>query len=311
MGVEAGREAMSATRRLIAVVLLVPTLAAVALWAFAWPAARAAPRDLPLGVAGPAVATAQVEKELARHEGAFEIHRYRDEAAARAAVEDRTVYGAVVVAAQGPELLTASAASPVVAQLLQQAVARQAAAGGTQVTTVDVVPAPSTDPRGAALNASVLSLALAGTAVPVGLVAAAVADSWLGVLSGDWWAEASVFGLSTLAVAAAVAGCAALVGPAGIGAVSFLGDVPREPVLRGGLGPADAARAGRDDRPVAAAGRGHHPAALGVVLRRRGGGRPRPHPGGMGRLRSRRGGAGCPAEGAEGPGRTGRRAAGT
>ncbi|WP_460062874.1 ABC transporter permease [Streptomyces sp. YKOK-I1] len=236
---------MSATRRLIAVVLLVPTLAAVALWAFAWPAARTAPRDLPLGVAGPAAATAQMEKQLAQHEGAFEIHRYADEAAARDAVEDRTVYGAVVVTAQGPELLTASAASPVVAQLLQQAVAQQSAAEGIRVKTVDVVPAPAADPRGAALSASVLPLALAGivagavvtflglrggravlalvgSAVLVGLVAAAVADSWLGVLTGDWWAEASVFGLSTLAVAAAVAGCAALVGPAGIGAASFL-----------------------------------------------------------------------------------------
>ncbi|WP_416980898.1 ABC transporter permease [Streptomyces sp. T028] len=236
---------MSATRRLIAVVLLVPTLAAVALWAFAWPAARTAPRDLPLGVAGPAAATAQMEKQLSAHEGAFEIHRYRDEAAARDAVEDRTVYGAVVVTAQGPTLLTASAASPVVAQLLQQAVARQAATEGTQVTTVDVVPAPSTDPRGAALNASVLPLALAGivagavvtflglrgfravlalvgVAALVGLVAAGLADSWLGVLTGDWWAEASVLGLSTLAVAAAVAGCAALIGPAGVGVVSFL-----------------------------------------------------------------------------------------
>lgn len=235
---------MSASRRLIAVVLLVPTLAAVALWAFAWPAARTAPRDLPLGVAGPSAATAQVEKELARHEGAFEIHRYRDEAAARDAVEDRTVYGAVVVTARGPELLTASAASPVVAQLLTQAVAGPAAAKGTPVRTVDVVPSPSTDPRGAALSASVLPLALAGiaagavvtllglrggravlalvgSAALVGLVAAALADSWLGVLGGDWWAEASVFGLSTLAVAAAVAGCAALIGPAGIGAVAF------------------------------------------------------------------------------------------
>ncbi|MFJ8111404.1 ABC transporter permease [Streptomyces sp. NPDC096132] len=236
---------MSATRRLIAVVLLVPTLTAVALWAFAWPAARTAPRDLPLGVAGPAAATAQVEKQLAQHEGAFEIHRYADEAAARDAIEDRTVYGAVVVTAQGPELLTASAASPVVAQLLQQAVAQQAAAEGTQVKTVDVVPAPSADPRGAALNASVLPLALAGiiagavvtflglrgwravaallgAAALVGVVAAALAHSWLEVLTGDWWAEAGVLGLSTLAVSAAVAGCAALVGTAGVGVVAFV-----------------------------------------------------------------------------------------
>ncbi|MBT2676941.1 ABC transporter permease [Streptomyces sp. ISL-14] len=228
------------TRRLIAVVVLVPALAALALWAFAWPAARTAPRDLPLGVAGPTAATAQVEKQLASREGAFEIHRYADGAAARDAIEDRTVYGAVVVTPQGPELLTASAASPMVAQLLQQAVAQQAAAQGTGIRTVDVVPAPETDPRGAALNASVLPLALAGIAAGaavtllglrgvravsalvgaaalIGVTAAALAHSWLEVLSGNWWTEAGVFALSTLAVSAAVAGLAALIGTAGVG----------------------------------------------------------------------------------------------
>lgn len=227
-------------RRLAAVVVLVPLLAALALWAFAWPAARTAPRDLPLGVAGPTAATAQVEQRLRQHEGAFEIHRYADEAAARDAIEDRTVYGAVVVTPQGPELLTASAASPLVAQLLQQTVAEQASAAGTQVRTVDVVAAPEKDARGSALNASVLPLALAGIAAGsvvtllglrgvravaalltasalVGVTAAAIAHSWLGVLTGDWWAEAGTLGLATLAVSGAVAGLAALLGTAGIG----------------------------------------------------------------------------------------------
>ncbi|MFF5571832.1 ABC transporter permease [Streptomyces luteogriseus] len=230
----------SRNRRVIAVVVLVPVLAALALWAFAWPASRIAPRDLPLGVAGPAAAAAQVERQLERHEGAFEIHRYADEAAARDAIEDRSVYGAVVITAQGPELLTASAAGPVVAQFLQQAVAHQAAAGGTQVKTVDVVPTPSGDPRGAVLNAATLPLALAGIAAGavvtllrlrgfravtallgasalVGVIAAGIAHSWLGALGGDWWTEASVLGLSTLAVGGAVAGLAALIGPAGTG----------------------------------------------------------------------------------------------
>ncbi|MFF7929528.1 hypothetical protein RKD27_007691 [Streptomyces sp. SAI-126] len=233
------------TRRMIAIIVLVPLLAALALWAFAWPAARTAPRALPLGVAGPAAATAQVEQGLRQHEGAFEIHRYADEAAARAAIEDRTVYGAVVVTAQGPELLTASAASPVVAQLLQQAVTQQAAAGGTEVKVVDVVPTPAADPRGAVLSSSVLPLALAGivagavvtllglrgvravtalvlSAALVGTVAVALAHSWLGALTGNWWAEAGALALATLAVSAAVAGLAALVGTAGIGAVAFL-----------------------------------------------------------------------------------------
>ncbi|MGW3988714.1 ABC transporter permease [Streptomyces sp. NPDC004830] len=230
----------SRARPLIAVVVLVPVVAALALWAFAWPASRTAPRDLPLGVAGPPAAAAQAERQLQQHEGAFEIHRYADEAAARDAIEDRSVYGAIVVTPQGPELLTASAAGPAVAQFLQQAVARQSSAEGTPVRTVDVVPTPASDPRGAVLNAAVLPLALAGIAAgaavtllglrgvravtallavsaAVGAVAAGIADSWLGALAGDWWVEASALGLSTLAVGAAVAGLAALIGPAGTG----------------------------------------------------------------------------------------------
>ncbi|MFE0807311.1 ABC transporter permease [Streptomyces sp. NPDC058794] len=236
------------TRRLIAVIVLVPVLVSLALWAFAWPASRTAPRDLPLGVAGPPTAVARVEERLAQREGAFELHRYADEAAARDAVEDRTVYGAVVAGGDGVKLLTASAASPAVAQSLRQAVTEQTSAAGTAVQVVDVVPAPGTDPRGAALSASVLPLALAGIATGAvatllglrglrallalvgaaaltGLVAAAIAHSWLGALTGDWWTVAGVFGLSTLAVGAGVAGLAALLGRTGLalgGAVMML-----------------------------------------------------------------------------------------
>ncbi|MER6346472.1 ABC transporter permease [Streptomyces sp. NPDC001595] len=238
---------MSATRptrsapRLIAVVAVIaPLIASLALWAFAWPAARTAPRDLPLGVAGPAAATAQVEAGLTRQEGAFEIHRYADEAAARDAIEDREVYGAVVVTEQGPKLLTATAASPLVAQMLQQAVSRQAAATGKPVPTVDVVATPAEDPRGTGLNAAALPLTLAGIAAGalvtllglrglravaalagatalVGIAMTALAHSWLGFLTGDWWTEAGALSLTALAVAGAVAGLAALLGPAGIG----------------------------------------------------------------------------------------------
>ncbi|MEU3668468.1 ABC transporter permease [Streptomyces virginiae] len=234
-----------ASRRVLAVMVMVPLLAALALWAFAWPATRMAPRDLPLGVAGPAAAAAPLEQRLAAHEGAFEIRRYADEAAARSAVQNREVYGAVVATPQGPRLLTASAASPVVAQLLTQAVTSQAPPTAQAVPVTDVVPAPAADVRGVGFGASVLPLALAGVAAGalvslgglrggravtavlgasalVGLAGAALAHSWLGVLTGNWWAAAGALALTVAAVAAGVAGLHALLGKPGIGLGAFL-----------------------------------------------------------------------------------------
>ncbi|MEV4880019.1 ABC transporter permease [Streptomyces cyaneofuscatus] len=231
-------------RRAVAVVLLIPLVVTLALWAFAWPAARIAPRDLPVGVAGAAPAAEQLQRGFEQREGAFEVHRFDDEAAAREAIEDRVVYGAVVAGPEGPHVLTATAASPVVAQLLREAVTA-AAPEGAQVRVTDVVAAPAGDPRGSALGASVLPLALAGmgagaavtlmglrgaraaltltgAAALVGLAAAAVTHSWLGVIAGSWWAEAGVLGLTVLAIGSAVAGLGALLGPRGLGVGGLL-----------------------------------------------------------------------------------------
>ncbi|MFF0584543.1 ABC transporter permease [Streptomyces sp. NPDC003781] len=238
------RPPLPAARTMLVVIVMVPVAIAVALWAFAWPNARIAPHDLPVGVAGPAAAAAPLQQQLEGQDGAFEVHRYDDESAARGAIENRHVYGAVVVTPQGPKLLTASAAGPVVAQLLSSAVAHQAPAG-SRLQTVDVVAAPEADPRGSVLGSSALPLALAGVAAGslvtllglrgvraatalvgaaalVGLAAAAIADSWLGVLTGNWWAEAGALGLMALAAGAAVAGFAALLGRAGIGVGALL-----------------------------------------------------------------------------------------
>ncbi|MFG2191812.1 ABC transporter permease [Streptomyces sp. NPDC048639] len=238
------RTATPPARQMLAVILIVPAVVALALWAFAWPTARIAPRDLPVGVAGPAAATASIQHQLAERDGAFDVHRYADEAAARAAIEAREVYGAVVVTAQGPKLLTATAASPAVAQLLQEAASHQAPPG-TRPRTEDVVAAPASDPRGAALGSSLLPLSLAGVAagavatllglrgtravaaltgasVLAGLVVTTIADTWLSIVTGDWWLEAGALTLTVLAASAAVAGFAALLGRSGIGVGALL-----------------------------------------------------------------------------------------
>ena len=209
--------------------------AALALAAFTWPMARLEPRDLPIAVAGPPEAASALERRLAEHGNAFDIRRYADEAAARRAIEERDVYGALVVSAQMTTLLTASAASPLVAQLLEQALGPAAPAAAR---VVDVVPADGDDPRGSAFSSLLLPLTLVGTltglivavvtrpglvqigglmaaAALVGLAAIAIVQGWLGVLGGDWWANAGVVALLVLALASLAAGLTALLGVRG------------------------------------------------------------------------------------------------
>jgi hypothetical protein len=211
---------------------------------FAGVAANAEPRDLPVVVAGPAPAADRIAAGLAEERpGAFEVTRLGDAAAADQALRDRDAYAAFVVGADGVSLHTASAASPVVAQLLTQAAAEQA--GGTPVPVVDVVPGSPDDPRGAGLAAGFLPLVLTsmlagialavavparrariaglvGYAVLAGLAGAAVLQSWQGILGGDYLANAAVIGLLAIAVSATVTGLGAALGGAGIGLGALL-----------------------------------------------------------------------------------------
>jgi hypothetical protein len=231
--------------KVLAVTLLVPVLAAAILALFAWPVSELAPRDLPLGIAGPEQGTRPLGDALTRQagDGAFEITSYADEAAARQGIENREVYGALVAGPDGLTVLTASAASPTVAQLLTQAVTEQAAQAGPGASAprvVDVVPTTSDDPRGIVFGASFFPLVLGGlltgillwvagrpglgqalgllfASAFVGVAVVAVAQVWLGAFAGDWWINAGVVGLTVLAIAAFVTGMADLLGPAGIG----------------------------------------------------------------------------------------------
>ncbi|MGY1709742.1 hypothetical protein ACI8AC_09565 [Geodermatophilus sp. SYSU D00758] len=229
--------------------VLLAALVALLLTAFAWPAVRSAPRDVPVAVAGPPAATAQLGDALdGQQPGAFALEPVPDESAARAAIGDRAVYGAVVLDPAGPpRVLVASAASPAVAQALGQVAAGLGAATGTRVPVEDVVPAPASDPRGAGLAAGALPLAIGGIATaalagllvgPVrrrvavvlaaavlgGMAAATVLATWLGVLEGSWWALAGAAGLGIAATGLALTGLRAVGGmPAfGLGAATVV-----------------------------------------------------------------------------------------
>src|SRR2546427_10556220 len=104
-------------RQLLIVSAALPVLITLAVLAFAWPAARTQPRELPVGVVGPGSQRA-IEQLSTDEPGAFDVHLYPDVDAARAAIRNRDVYGAFVVAPPNVQVLEASAAGPTVAQLL-------------------------------------------------------------------------------------------------------------------------------------------------------------------------------------------------
>ncbi|MQY02772.1 hypothetical protein [Actinomadura macrotermitis] len=230
--------------RALGVALAATVLQLVMVVAFAWPAARVAPRDLPIVVAGPQSAAVAERLQHARP-GAFEITAKPDEVAARAALTGRSAYGAIVTTPAGPKVLVASAASPLTAQLLGQ-VAQQMA-GERPAPVQDVVAADPDDPRGTGFGALALPLVMSGIAAAVlltllisslawraagvgafallgGLAVPAIAQGWLSLLPGSYPPLAGAVALTILSVTGSIVGLAAAVGRPGIGigALTFL-----------------------------------------------------------------------------------------
>ena len=226
-------------------VLLLAAAAAAAmalfLLAFAYPATSQAPRDLPIAVAGAPAAVAQVEARLNEQDrDAFDVVAVADRDAAVAQVLDRRAYGAIVLGPQGPaEVLTASAASPVVAQLLSQLSQGLSGSAPPAMPVTDLAPTPVEDPRGAGLAAGALPLTiggiltgtlmallvrgasrqLTGTVTAAALaasVAVAVLHGWFGSLAGNVLAEWAAIAGGITAIALVLIGMHALLGRAGL-----------------------------------------------------------------------------------------------
>jgi hypothetical protein len=222
-----------------AAIIAIPFLVALVVALFAWPSSRLEPRDLPVGVAGPPAVAGQIEQGLDAQDGAFEVHRYADESAARAAIEDRDVYGAFVATPSGPEVLVSTGASYNVSQVLTEAGESAAKASGSKAQVVDVAPGGNEDQRGTGLSSSVLPMVLAGVLVGIaatmlstslfgrlGLVAVGsvlaggaaviIAQSWLGIVNENWLANWGALSLVVLSISSVVAGFETLLGPPGI-----------------------------------------------------------------------------------------------
>ena len=225
--------------------------------AFVWPIATASAKDLPIAITGPSAQVAAVEKAVdANASGVIDFHVVSDRDAAISRIEHRTVYGAIVLGGS-PEVLTASAGSTVVSQLLtgvagqlQSSLVQQVAAAGgnpaqVKVTVTDVVPLASTDKNGSGLIAASFPLVLGGLlggilvsllvvgvlrrvvallvyAIAAGFVIALILQTLFGILQGDFLTNTAALSLAMLATASVVVGFNALLGPPGIAVGSVL-----------------------------------------------------------------------------------------
>lgn len=237
-------------RRATVVAVLTPALLAVAVTMFAWPSARLQPRNLPVGIV--AASAGPLDRVLGAG-GAFEVHHYADEGAARAAIVDRDIYGAFAPATGRVTVYVASAASATVALQLETIAASVAAQTAGTAQTVDVVATSPEDPHGMVLGSAVLPLVFGGEIIAVvvalmlgvkparrqlaALVTAsaaaagaayAVAQGWLGALPHQPLATIGALALMLLAISTTAAGLFAVLGVRGLGVAAatmiFLGN---------------------------------------------------------------------------------------
>ncbi len=230
-----------AALRAAGIVAALAVVIAIVAIAFGLPAARSKPHDVPIGAAGPQAASGQVAQLLEQNApGAFDITYYPGEAALRAAIDNRDVYGGISFGPDGRTLLIATGASPAVAQLLSQVGTGIAAHEGVQLTTEDVAPPTKDDPRGTGLAASALPITLAGLlpaialvlilrrevwtrliaaavfAAVAGLTIAALLRFVLGSIDANFWGVAGGLTLGLLAASLSTLGLGSVLGRAGL-----------------------------------------------------------------------------------------------
>ena len=207
------------------------------------------PHDLPIGIVGTPAITDAAKAELGRAApGAFKVHAYPTLTAARTAVLHRSVYGAFQPVPSSA-LLTASAASPAVAALLQRTFAKLAGRSGRAPSVDDVVPLPASDSSGATTFSAILSLIIVGLAgttmvytltrhrpesfrlvvtaalgVAAGLITALVTNVLVGAFPDHFLAVWGVAALFVLAIGMSIAAFQVIFGIPGtaLGAILFL-----------------------------------------------------------------------------------------
>jgi hypothetical protein len=218
---------LSAASRGLALPLAPALLIGLLVTAFTWPTSHLEPRGVPVAVSGsPGFVDRTTQALDASGADSFDVTVAPDRASGVELLRHNDVDG---VFEEGDQLLLASAGRPAVAQLLTSVQTRLTGETGSAPVVVTTVAAPSGDPRSAVFTAAALPTILGAIASGVllsffggtrtrrllgvvagsalaGVVLTLVMDSWLGALSGGWWAEWALYSLAVAAVTAAIVG---------------------------------------------------------------------------------------------------------
>jgi hypothetical protein len=205
------------------------------------------PHDIQVGLVGAAPATQQISTAFASNApGAFRFTSYASEDSARAAIDARSVDGALRLGTGGPRLILAGAAGDAVTGVISGAFMNAFKAQGQTLTVETVHPFSAGDPHGlilffvilAVVISTLVAQALVGLRGDVGfgiqlimvaiyaVIAALVAMGMATWLAGDYgsgfWIATGMVALASAAVGAVVAGSARLLGAAGVGIAALV-----------------------------------------------------------------------------------------
>jgi hypothetical protein len=226
------------SRRTVQIVGLLLVAQAAMLFLMVYPSYKPAPHNVPFGFVGP---RADVGALSSRFRTELSVRAYPSENAARHAIEQRQIYGALIERQPRPELIVASAASPAIAELLRQSVDPSA----KKVEISDVTPISSNDPHGAVIGLLVLPLISVSFAAVLalgalrlrrrqylasltaytalgGIIVTAILKFGFGALPGSFAALAGIVALTLLAVALATAGLHRALGKLGVPVAALL-----------------------------------------------------------------------------------------
>ena len=206
------------------------------------------PHDIPVGLVGPAPAVQQISSAFATAApGAFQFTTYASEQDARAALDNWSVDGVLIVGGASPHLVIAGAAGDGVTGVITGALTNVFKAQGATLTIETVHPFAAGDAHGlilffvvvATLISTLASQAILfatakgaslglrlGFTVAYGALAGMTAmgtATWISGGYGDgFWAAVGLVVLASIAVGAVIGGLVRLFGVAGIGLAALL-----------------------------------------------------------------------------------------